>query len=90
MRNLVEGRLDAALGVPLISAPGNNEYLPDHQVDPTAYPDEAVKVIDIKNDGGKVVTFIIINTLFCDNINLYLIQDQTMPLRQIKTLNKVL
>lgn len=90
MRNLVEGKLDAALGVPLISAPGNNEYLPDHQVDPTAYPDEAVKVIDIKNEAGQIVTFAIINTLFCDNINLYLIQDQTMPLRQIKTLNKLL
>ena len=30
------------------------------------------------------------NTLFCDNINLYLIQDQTMPIRQIKTLNRIL
>ena len=37
-----------------------------------------------------MLTFIIINTLFCDNINLYLIQDQTMPLRQIKTLNQIL
>jgi hypothetical protein len=90
MRSLVEGKLSEALGVTLISAPGNNEYLPDHQVDPTALPEEAVKVVDIKSDNGKVVTFIIINTLFCDNINLYLIQDQTMALRQIKTLNKVL
>ena len=37
-----------------------------------------------------MVTFIVLNTLFCDNINLYLIQDQTMALRQIKTLISIL
>ena len=45
MRKLVEGKIDKALGVPLISAPGNNEYLPDHQVDPTALPEESLKLI---------------------------------------------
>jgi sphingomyelin phosphodiesterase len=35
--------------VTLISAPGNNEYLPDHQVDPVAYPEEALKVVEIQN-----------------------------------------
>jgi len=45
MRQLVENKLDEALGVTLISAPGNNEYLPDHQVDPTAVPEESLKVV---------------------------------------------
>ena len=39
MRNLVERKLDETLQVTLISAPGNNEYLPDHQVDPTSVPE---------------------------------------------------
>lgn len=47
-------------------------------------------MVDIQSEDGKTVTFVVLNTLFCDNINLYLIQDQTMPLRQLKTLNKVL
>ena len=47
-------------------------------------------MIEVSNEAGKKLSFIILNTLFCDNINLYLIQDQTMPLRQIKTLNKIL
>jgi len=76
--------------VTVVSAPGNNEYLPDHQVDPLAYPEDAIKVVDIQNEEGRTVSFISVNTLFCDSINLYLIQDQTMPLRQIKTLERVL
>jgi hypothetical protein len=90
MRSLVERKLQETIGVTLVSAPGNNEYLPDHQVDPTAVPEESLKVVEVTNEEGKVLTFVIINTLFCDNINLYLIQDQTMPLRQIKTLNRIL
>lgn len=74
----------------MITAPGNNEYLPDHQVDPTEYPEEALKVIDLVNEEGKVLTFISINTLYCDTINLYLIQDQTMAIRQLKTLNNII
>lgn len=90
MRQFIEEKIDSALGVKLISAPGNNEYLPDHQVDPTAYPEQALKVIDLVNEDGKTATLISINTLFCDTINLYLIQDQTMPIRQLKTLNSIL
>jgi sphingomyelin phosphodiesterase len=30
------------------------------------------------------------NTLYCDTINLYLIQDQTMPIRQLKTLHNII
>ena len=39
VRKLVEGKIQETLNVEMISAPGNNEYLPDHQVDPTAYPE---------------------------------------------------
>lgn len=73
----------------MITAAGNNEYLPDHQVDPTTYPEEAVKVVDITR-GDRTATLISLNTLFCDSINLYLLQDQTMPIRQLKTLAKIL
>ena len=90
LREMVEGSFAEALNVPIISAWGNNEYLPDHQVDPTAYPEDAVKVVEIENGEGRKVSFVSVNTLFCDSINLYLIQDQTMPLRQIKTLNALL
>ena len=38
MRNLVETKIDERMQTTLISAPGNNEYLPDHQVDPTSVP----------------------------------------------------
>lgn len=31
-----------------------------------------------------------INTLFCDLMNLYLIEDQTMSIRQLKTLDAIL
>lgn len=64
--------------------------MPDHQVDPTDYPEQAIKVVDLVNSNGNKMTFISLNTLFCDNINLYLIQDQTMPIRQIKTLDAIL
>jgi len=47
-------------------------------------------VTDLVNEDGKTATFISINTLYCDTINLYLLQDQTMPIRQLKTLNKIL
>jgi hypothetical protein len=89
VRELVEGRL-ASLGVPVVSAPGNNEYLPDHQVDPVAYPEEAIQVVEVENGAGRRVAFVSLNTLFCDSINLYLLQDQTLPLRQLKTLNALL
>lgn len=42
------------------------------------------------SENGKTLSFISINTLFCDMINLYLIQDQTMPIRQLKTLNNII
>jgi hypothetical protein len=42
MRSLVEHKISQALNVELISAAGNNEYLPDHQVDPTTYPEESL------------------------------------------------
>ena len=45
---------------------------------------------ELENESGQTATFISVNTLLCDTINLYLIQDQTIPLRQLKTLNKIL
>jgi hypothetical protein len=47
-------------------------------------------VIDLSNEEGKTLTFVSINTLYCDMINLYLIQDQTMPIRQLKTLHSII
>jgi hypothetical protein len=76
--------------VSIASAPGNNEYLPDHQVDPTAFPEDSLKVVDLTNDAGNTLSLISMNSLYCDNINLYLIQDQTMPLRQLKTLDSII
>lgn len=45
MRTLVEDKLKEVVQTTLISAPGNNEYMPDHQVDPTAVPEESIKVV---------------------------------------------
>lgn len=59
-------------------------------MDPMALPGESLKVFNLKNAEGREATFISINTLFCDMMNLYLIQDQTMPIRQLKTLNRIL
>jgi hypothetical protein len=42
------------------------------------------------SEEGKTLTFISMNTLYCDTINLYLIQDQTMPIRQLKTLHNII
>lgn len=39
IRKLVEEKIQETLDVKMITAPGNNEYLPDHQVDPMTYPE---------------------------------------------------
>jgi sphingomyelin phosphodiesterase len=39
VREMVEERIKETLNVEMITAPGNNEYLPDHQVDPTSNPE---------------------------------------------------
>ena len=71
----------------IFTAPGNNEYFPDHQVDPSSVPEEVIKVLRVyQPDEKKYITLVSINTLFCDMINLYLVQDQTGPLRQLKML----
>jgi hypothetical protein len=31
---MIEEKIEKSLNIKVISAPGNNEYLPDHQVDP--------------------------------------------------------
>jgi sphingomyelin phosphodiesterase len=75
----------------IFTAPGNNEYLPDHQVDPSSVPEESLKVYRVyQPDEISYTTFVSINTLFCDNMNLYLISDQTESIRQLKMLEKIL
>lgn len=65
--------------------------MPDHQVNPNLVLDDSLIVYPVLNEQGDTVsTFISINTLFCDMINLYLIEDQTGPIRQLKTLDYLL
>ncbi len=61
--------------------------MPDHQVDPSSVSEESLKVYRVyQPDESNYVTFVSINTLFCDNMNLYLISDQTASIRQLKML----
>ena len=74
--------------IEVITTPGNNDYVPDHQTDPKILED-LVKVITVNTKLMKV-TFISINTVTCDNFNLYLFGDQIYALYQLKILEQEL
>lgn len=49
-----------------------------------------IKIYNLKRKNGKVLKIVAVNTIVCDTMNLHLMEDQTMAIRQLATLKKLL
>lgn len=65
----------------LIKTEGNNDYSPDHQYDASKKPTliQTTKVMV----GEKELTFVALNTMAFDDMNLYLLGDQSYAIFQL-------
>ena len=68
----------------ILTTSGNNDYTPDHQTSPEEL-NYLVKVTKVKA-GSQNLTFISLNNIVTDNLNLYLFGDQTYAIYQLKIL----
>ena len=72
----------------VLKSEGNNDYFPDHQYDASQLP----KLISITNIrvGLELLTFVSLNTIAYDELNLYVLGDQTYTIFQLMLLEQVL
>ena len=72
--------------IPVLSSTGNNDYTPDHQTSPKDLS-YLIKV-DQLYVNEKKLTFISLNNIVSDNMNLYLFGDQTYAVYQLQLLEQ--
>ena len=70
----------------LIQAVGNNDYSPDHQYDPKT-DGKLMKVVKV-HSGSQILTFISLNTMLYDDMNMFIIGDQTYTIFQLMLLEQ--
>lgn len=72
----------------MIKSEGNNDFIPDHQYNASERRD-LLKVVKVSS-GDQILTFISLNTIAYDDMNLYLMGDQSYAIFQLLALEKEL
>ena len=70
----------------LVQAVGNNDYSPDHQYNPKTDA-KIMKVVKV-HSGAQILTFISLNTMLYDDMNMFVIGDQTYTIFQLMLLEQ--
>ena len=72
----------------LIKAAGNNDYSPDHQYDPKK-DNKLIKVVKVQS-GSQLLTFLSLDTMIYDDMNLFLFGDQSSAIFQLMLIEQQL